>query len=44
MNKLYFGDNLEILREMSDEHVHLRPPTSTHECVAYTPFKRKKKG
>ena len=23
MNKLYFGDNLEILREMSDEHVSL---------------------
>ncbi len=23
MNKLYFGDNLEILREMSDEHVPL---------------------
>ena len=23
MNKLYFGDNLEILREMDDERVHL---------------------
>ena len=23
MNKLYFGDNLEILREMPDERVHL---------------------
>ena len=23
MNKLYFGDNLEILREMEDERVHL---------------------
>ena len=23
MNKLYFGDNLEILREMNDERVHL---------------------
>ena len=23
MNRLYFGDNLEILREMDDERVHL---------------------
>lgn len=23
MNKLYFGDNLEILREMDDERIHL---------------------
>ena len=23
MNKLYFGDNLEILREMDDQRVHL---------------------
>ena len=23
MNKLYFGDNLQILREMDDERVHL---------------------
>ena len=23
MNKLYFGDTLEILREMDDERIHL---------------------
>ena len=26
MNKLYFRDNLEILREMDDERVHLICP------------------
>ena len=26
MNKLYFGDNLEILREIPDERVHLICP------------------
>ncbi len=42
MNKLHFGDNLAILREMNGGN--LRPSASTHEYVAYTLFKRKEKG